>query len=431
MRLGLCLAALLLAVAVSGCFSGARSDPPSVSTRLAYVGQDEQVYTVPLEGGDARQVSVITGETSLQAGRRFTKWPTWSPDGVRLAFMRFEVSNVADDLSSIFVVASDGAPTRVFESVDELPIYMAWTPDSRGLTLLTQRGDTLRLHLVDAAHEPRELATGSPLYFAWSPDSQRLLLHVNGDHRTTGTAALTLLRFDSAGEASEPSSARPTDFRAPAWSADGSRMAFVMQLPGGQAALSVQELGAQEAGRLAVVGDEPAFLWSPTGPRLAFSSRTAGALLYEGIETINADGGNRLRVTDTEVIAFYWSPDGKKLAYAALDPRARSLAWFVSEPDGKNRRELATFLPSEDQFFMFRFFDQYAQSHAVWSPDSKYLVYAGAAPGAVESSNGTGRTSSQPTASSRVFVAPVDGSAAPRSLVDGRIGVWPVPTPRR
>lgn len=428
-----CAIALLGLVALASLGCTRNQAPAAVPTpRLAYVGLDGQVYTLPLDGGDPRRVSTVAGEAPLPAGQRFARWPTWSPDGARLAFMRYELSRLAENRATIFVVADDGSSlTKVFESTDEAPIYMGWAPDGSLVTLLTQRGQGLRLQLLDptGAAPPREVAAGSPLYYAWSPDAQRLLVHLNGDHRAADNAALQLVAPTNPAGAEELTS-KPTDFRAPSWSSDGKRMAFVSQAPGGQAALAVQEAGATEPNRVAIVGSEPALLWSPTADRLAFSSRVNDQLpLYSGLETIKADGSERQRVADGGVAAFYWSPDGKRLAYAGLDRTERALSWFVADPDGKNRRQLASFVPSEEQFAMFRFFDQYAQSHGLWSPDGKYLVWTGHAPDAArpKAPPGPSGDGQEPAPGpSQVFVAAVDGSTPPRTLVDGRIALWPV-----
>ena len=431
---------LVLLVAASGC-SVLRSPMDSSSPApLAYVGLDDHVYSVPLEGGDPRRLSAVTGEAPIRAGRRFTRWPTWAPDGSRLAFMRFDISRVEDDRAAVYVVSAAGTDlTKIFESTEEAPIYLGWAPDASSLAVLTQREQSLRLQLLDpkGSNPPQEVGTGSPLYFAWSPDAQSLLVHLNGDHRSTDQAALWRIYPHLGAMAAEQMTALPTDFRAPAWSPDGRRMAFTTQVPGGQSALSIQEPGAPEATRLTVVGAEPVFLWSPASDRLAFSSRVSDQVpLYSGIETIRTDGGDRQRVTDTNVAAFFWSPDGKKLAYAGVDTAERSLVWFVSDLDGKNRRQLGSFVPSDDQFFMFRFFDQFAQSAGVWSPDGKFLVYAGTPPDPTRAKPRSDSTPAsgapQPTDSPpQIFVARVDGSSAPRVLADGSIALWPAPTIRK
>src|SRR6266571_793292 len=98
--LGLLLWPLVLVVL--GCSTGGA--PATAPGRLAYVGSDGQVYTLPLEGGEPRRVSGVPGETPVPAGERFTRWPTWARDGQRWAFMRFEVSRVAEDRATVYVV---------------------------------------------------------------------------------------------------------------------------------------------------------------------------------------------------------------------------------------------------------------------------------------------------------------------------------------
>jgi TolB protein len=169
--------------------------------------------------------------------------------------------------------------------------------------------------------------------------------------------------------------------------------------------------------RLAPISEEAAFVWAPVGDRLAFATRLPSAPVYQGLEVVNSDGTDRAQVTQEAVIAFFWSPDGKKLAFAVLDRQSEALAWHVADASGKNAKQVSAFLPSDEQLRLFFFFDQYAQSHGLWSPDSRYLVYAGLPPGS--------RPEPKSAPRNRVFVVPADGSAEPKAVVDGNLGVWP------
>ena len=40
--------------------------------------------------------------------------------------MRFEVSHVDDNRTGIYVVSSEGVATRIFESTEDMPIYLTW-----------------------------------------------------------------------------------------------------------------------------------------------------------------------------------------------------------------------------------------------------------------------------------------------------------------
>ena len=117
------------------------------------------------------------------------------------------------------------------------------------------------------------------------------------------------------------------------------------------------------------------------------------------------------------------------MAYVSLDRQKCALTWNVADPDGKNQRALASLVPSRDQLFIFSFFDQYAQSHGVWSPDSRYLVFTGSTPPAVRDSSQQAAPGGDPLdgeTPSQVFVAAVDGSAPPRVLVDGKLALSPI-----
>jgi TolB protein len=419
------------------CQASATSGP-AAPNRLAYVGLDDHVYVVAPDAGDPRRVSALPGEAPVPAGQRFARWPTWAPDGRQLAFMRFEVSQVEPNRAAVFTSSLDEKPPkRIWESSEAFPIYLAWTPDGGSLTLLTGRGsDSLSLWLLDssAANGPRLLVEGGPIYFAWSPDGQRVLLHVNGDRTLTDRATLAMGRLSQL-ERPEPLASAPTAFRAPSWAPNGERVAFIASMPGGQAALAVQPSSATEPARIAVVGSDTAVLWSPTGDLLAFSTRAGDRpLLYHGLETVRPDGNDRRRVTEADLLGFAWSPDGKRLAFAALDLPRGALTWTIADADGRNQRQVASFAPSEDQLRMFAFFDQYAQSHALWSPDGRYLVYSGTPPNPRWSSS---QPSLAPDAedeqepSTQIYIVPVDGSAPARALAAGEIASWPTGAPGR
>ena len=424
----------MLALALTGCAAGgdprpsAAGTPPGPVGRLAYVADDNHVYTVAIEGGDPSRVDTTPGEPPVAGEVRISRWPTWAADGSRLAFVRLRsgVGN-APPSAAIWTAAPDGSDLRqIWESEDLAPVYMAWSPDASVLALLAQRREGLELLLVDptGSRSPRKVADGNPLYSSWSPDGGELLVHVGGDRRANPAAEMGVIRVGGSDER-RPLGLQPADFRAPAWSPDGTRVALVAEAPGGSAALTVASSSGGDIVRIAPLSDEAAFLWAPGGDHLAFSSRSPGErLFYRGLEVVKSDGSGRAQVTQETVIAFFWSPDGARLAFAAVDRRAQALAWFVADANGKNARQVAQFLPSEEQVRHFAFFDQYAQSHGVWTPDSRYLTYAGTA--------GAGGNQPAGPRRSRVFVVPADGSAEPRAVADGNLGAWPTrPHPGR
>lgn len=419
--LGLAVALVLASVGCGAAAPGAARKSTGPSGRLAYVAADEHIYTLALDGGDPRRVDAVPGEQPVAGEVRLSRWPTWTADGSRLAFMRLRSGEGdAPASATLWSVAGDGSNLqKLWESRGEAPVYMAWAPNAALLGVLVQRTDRLALLLVDpgGSGQARQVAEGSPLYFAWSPDASQLLLHLGGDHRSNGQASLSLVRPE-AGGGQQALPSLPADFRAAAWSADGGRIGFVAEAPDKSAVLTVANAQGGEPVRLAPLSDEGAFVWAPDGRRLAFSTRSASsAPFYQGLEVMKPDGTERTRVAEEPVMAYFWSPDSGKLAYAAVDRQIQALSWFVADAAGKNKKRIGSFLPSEEQIRHFAFFDQYALSHGLWSADSRYLVYAGI------SAPQSGPTGGQ---ASRVFLAPADGTAEPRAVVDGALAIWPV-----
>jgi dipeptidyl aminopeptidase/acylaminoacyl peptidase len=121
----------------------------------------------------------------------------------------------------------------------------------------------------------------------------------------------------------------------PAWSPDGSSIAFVRGFDAGDAGIYVIDADGTGARRLTDGGglidftdDGP--VWSPDRTRIAFArgGREPGAETGNGdIYVVNVDGTNLVQLTNDPVIQSQpaWSPDGSRIA-------------FVHLPDGMNGR---------------------------------------------------------------------------------------------
>jgi TolB protein len=155
---------------------------------------------------------------------------------------------------------------------------------------------------------------------------------------------------------------------APAWSPDGTTIAFSSAVPGDWNVYLIDADGSNL--RALTTGPDWKYhpTWSPDGERLAFRSDSAGG----GIYTIRADGTAQTLLTTCDHHCMYpsWSPDGSRLA----------LAWWVEEEgvagvyipnvmivdaDGSNPHMLGTGMVKENK--------------PAWSRDGSTLVFAGSA----------------------------------------------------
>ena len=169
---------------------------------------------------------------------------------------------------------------------------------------------------------------------------------------------------------------------------------------------------------LADVGSRQAFLWSPTDETLAFADSANPAVPYfDKVTTVDLASGGVRTLVDEPVLAFFWSPSGLKIAYVAVDPMRGDLTWKVIDRDGGQARELVTFVPSREYLTTLTFFDQYAPSNSIWSPDGTHLLFAGL----VEDSEGAAYLASNDE--SLIYVANADGSSV-KVIAAGSIAFW-------
>jgi hypothetical protein len=308
----------------------------------------------------ARRTSVDLG--ALGDGRLANRQPAWSPDGARLAWSAFDRRQV--DSPSALAVATPEGTSRVDHPAVFPPFYLAWRGDGRAVATLAEGPLGLELAVVDVQSGVTEIVhRAAPLYFAWGPGG---LLAIHGD---AGAGPALELRGDGV-DTERFAALRPGSFRAPAF-AGGSVLAVVDH----QGRDVLARIG-RDATVLDVVG--PAehgarFVVDRNGTRLASTGeRVPGPLVVHDLER----GETRL-VDDRPPALFQWSPDARSLLVARVVERGDfpRLEWSVW-CDGERRvltevRSTATFARE-----VLPFHDQFARSHAWWSPDSRSVALA-------------------------------------------------------
>ncbi len=152
----------------------------------------------------------------------------------------------------------------------------------------------------------------------------------------------------------------PASDRSPAWSPDGTRIAFVSERDAGLPRIYVMNADGSGPTRLTSgFGNDDSPSWSPDGSRIVFASTRDGR---NKIYVMNADGSNVVRLTDTpnadDVVPAY-SPDGTRIAFYSNRDGNREI--YVMNADGSNQTRL-TFNPEEDAV-------------PAWSPDGSHIAF--------------------------------------------------------
>jgi Tol biopolymer transport system component len=242
--------------------------------------------------------------------------------------------------------------------------HPAWSPDGRVLALTHSRAH--RFHLVRMAADgtgltPLTLPEGDPAFEpAWSPGGSQIAFVHDALAGTDGQLRIHVMNADGsdAHQVVEPAQ-RPSQDEHPAWSPDGSRLAFTSTRDG-NAELYLCDLAAD--GRLrrltndSSVDSHPS--WSPNGSQLTFCSSRFGNM---EICLMAADGSGVRRLTDHASLDYQprWSPDGKWIAFTGT--RSGNYDVYLVRPDGSGLHNL-TRHPALDK-------------DPAWTPDSQRITF--------------------------------------------------------
>jgi gamma-glutamyltranspeptidase len=193
----------------------------------------------------------------------------------------------------------------------------AWTTDGAAIIFASDRAGTIDLWRVDVPHAPVNGASSTP-----RPQPVRLTTSAEQDLEPSvapggdivfargraGDMDLWILRPDGS---ERRLTTEPGGEREPAWSPDGSAVAYVA-VRAGRRELRVRQNDAEET----LIADRQVLApaWSPDGTRLAFGSAGPDG----GVWVVGADGAwPQPAGTVTGVPA--WSPDGTRLLIADAD----------------------------------------------------------------------------------------------------------------
>ena len=337
------------------------SEVAGLPGRLAILNAAGDLVTIDPDGSDELVLDRV------EAGRSQVRQPTWSPDGRRVGWVHLEITEAGALSAAVATSTDDGTrPTEARTAV--VPFYLSWDPTSSRIAYLgSPSEDEIELGILEIAGRSAgtPLDTGQPFYLSWGPNGDQLLVHVGQDR-------LERLGLDgSLATIAE----RPGTFSAPVWTADGRTFVYA-SIDAGDQRLVVRRAEAGRERTLVPYDGLIAFVVSPDGERIAFQVLEPERTLP--LSVIDVRTGEPVEITDQAVASFFWSPDGERLLFLDPDPGTEQPWYRWGVWDGTSSFVTPRFVPSPRMAGEYlQFFEQYAQSMSLWSPDSRAFAYPG------------------------------------------------------
>lgn len=285
----------------------------TVNGVIAYTAGGD-IYTVNPEGAN---------HTRLTKTPQLDVEPEYSPDGTKVAFVRFPSLRLDD----LFVVNSNGSATKRLTSFEKPISSPVWSSDGSRIIYLTERDndfDGVEIYSIfpDGTGETL-LATDAISLSSFSSSfasAGNRIVYVNS------SGEIAVMGLDGSGTAVIADAPGDVINRYPQISPDASHVAF--ESSGGPGdGIEVFTVAVDGSGLTQITDDGgSAPIYSPDGQHIAFT----GSFGYQGAVVINPDGSGLVKVSRSRrnFAAAEFSPDSTRLALSETLPKGGEDPFF-------------------------------------------------------------------------------------------------------